>query len=465
MNSEQNLKDAAVADIEFVLSECVRLNELIRHMEPKEVLKYLSETKLSGYLPLPSGGEILCGMQAIQRLHNLAMRTLRHSDVAGTVEAGKVYEALKRLIIPYFRDKDGKPQVTEVEALLSAAIDEVKSARSDATHYVPCRLMFVKRPTEFAVGPVTFRTTDIFHEHMATRFAAYVESGGSPERRDLCAGLVAQAKHYYDSFGWVGEVRILGCDPETSKQRGLLAVTAALDILHLLFGAYHTDRMVVGGPRLAEDRRAHLHLDSDGLLDVSCSSSSISAVGFQDGWDKLFMREDFAFLLSTASKALDPLVNPTIQRPLGVRFVDAASWFGDAVREQSQAARIVKASNALEHLLTTGERGPGITKRLKERAAAVCYDPEGTETFDELANQFGRAYALRSDLVHGSLSPFDPMVEEACESVLRLVQGALCGALAFFQSRNLLDGPFSNVEVANEFSHVIRWAKEVSARK
>lgn len=463
MTSEQSLKDAAVADIEFVLAECVRLHELTRHLEPRELIKYLSETNLSGYLPRPDGSEILCGMDAIRRLRNLATRALKESDAAGTVEAEKVYAALKRRIVPYFLEKDGKPPAGDVESLLFAAIDEAKSARSDATHYVPCRLMFVKKPTEFAVRPITFRTTASFHELMAARYAAYVESGSSPEQRDLCARLLAQAKHYYDGFGWVGEVRIIGCDPETSKQRGLLAVTAALDILHLLFGAYHTGRMAVGGPRLAEDYRAHLHLDAHNVLDVSCSSNSTSAVGFQDGWDRLFEREDLAFLLHTASKAIEPLVDPAIQRPLGVRFVDAASWFGDAVREQSQAARIVKASNALEHLLTTGER-TGITKRLKERAAAVCYDPEGTETFDEIASQFGWTYKLRSDLVHGSLSPFDPEVEGSCGQVLRLVQMALCGALGFFQSRGLLDGPFLNEEVANEFSHLIRWAKEMSAR-
>jgi hypothetical protein len=464
MIPEQNLKDAEVADVEFVLSECIRLNELTRHMEPKELIKYLSQTNVSGYLPLPNGGEILCGMDAIVRLHDLAMRALRESDAAGTVEAEKVYEALKRLFVPYFRDKDGKPQTAEVGALLAAAIDEAKRARSDATHYVPCRLMFVKRPTEFAVGPVTFRTAESFHELMSTRFATYAESGDSPEQRAQCARLLAEAQHYYNGFGWVGEVRILQCDPKTSKQRGLLAVTAALDILHLLFGAYHTDRMVAGGPRLAEDRRAHFHMDADGMLDVSCSSSSTSAVGFQDGWDKVFEREDFAFLLRTASKAIEPLVDPSIKRPLGVRFVDAASWFGDAVREQSQAARIVKASNALEHLLTIGQRSHGITKRLKERAAAVCYDPGGAETFHELAALFGRAYSLRSDLVHGSLSPFDPEVEQACEPVLRLAQRALCSTLAFFQSRNLLDRPIANAELAREFSQLIRWAKGAPRR-
>lgn len=459
MTLQQNINDAAVADIAFVLSECARLHELTRGMKPNEFVKQLSGLDLSASLTLPDGRTIFCGIEALRRLHGLAMDALRESDASGTVDPEKVYRALERLVVQRFIWEQQPPDGASVGLALSTAIEEAKQARSNASHYVPCRLMFVKDPTTFTVGPVTFRATESFHEFMGPRYGAYIESSDSPQQRELCTRLLAQAQHYYDGFGWVGEVRILNCDPATSKKRALLAVTAALDILHLLFGSYHTNRMMVGGPRLADDRRAHLHLDDKGSLDVSCSSSATSAVGFQGGWEKLFNRDDFAFLLHAAGKAIQPLINPSVQCPLGIRFVDAAAWFGDAVREQSDAARVVKASNALEHLLTTGERR-GITKRLSERAGAVCYDPHGEESFDDIARQFVDAYQLRSDLVHGSLSPFDPGVEERCGLSMRLTERALCSALGFFETRGLLDRSLTNEQLAAEFAHLIRWAKD-----
>jgi hypothetical protein len=63
---------------------------------------------------------------------------------------------------------------------------------------------------------------------------------------------------------------------------GKLAVTAALNFIHVIFGAYYTDRMAVGGPRMANDNRAHIVMDEKGAIDISCSGSPTSAVGFHE---------------------------------------------------------------------------------------------------------------------------------------------------------------------------------------
>jgi hypothetical protein len=214
-------------------------------------------------------------------LHRLATAALRESDAAGTIESHGVCRAFESIVVQRFLEEQQNPDDAAVANALSAALEKANLTRSDSSHFVPCQLMFVKDPSVFAVGPVTFRARASFHEIMEPHYAAYIESSDSPEQRELCQLLLTDAKHYYDGFGWIGEVRILNCDPNTSKKRAIFAVTAALDVLHLLFGSYHTNRMMVGGPRLAEDRRAHFHLDSDGSLDVSCSSSSTSAVGFR----------------------------------------------------------------------------------------------------------------------------------------------------------------------------------------
>jgi hypothetical protein len=394
-------------------------------MSPAEFIRRLPLADLSGSLKLASGKSIFCGTEALRRLRHLATRALRESDAAGTVEPETVYAAFEPLLVRSLFDEGQSPDEAQLEGMLLAAIDDAQRTRSDATHFVPCRLMHAKGPDFFTVGPVIFRNRASFSQLMEQHYAAYLESC-TPAQRPHCSSLIDQAKHYYDGFGWIGEVKIRCCDPDTSLQRAFLAVTAALDILHLLFGAYHTERMGVGGPRLADDRRAHLHLDQSGVLDVSCSSNSTSAVGFRDGWEKMLNRGDIIFLLGAASKAIEPIADPSVRRPLGIRFADAAAWYGDAVRDQSRAARIVKASNALEHLVMTGKtKGRNIKTPLSERAAALCCDFDAGETFDEIAGQFVKLYEFRNGLVHGSLSPFDPVVEESCPIFMHMAQRAL----------------------------------------
>jgi hypothetical protein len=456
----QNLTEIANATIGFVLSECLRFDEITKNKNPNEWIEEISRVDLASDLLLTNGRHIMCGKEALVRLYRLATLALRDSDAVGTVEAERVYKALKRLVTLWFIEEQRPHDAAQSEPVLEAALAEARAARLDRTHFVPCRLMFAKTPVAFQIGPVKFQTVASFHEAMQTHYAAYSASEDAPEKQEICELLLSDARHYYDGFGWVAEVRILNCDPATSKKRALLAVTAALDVIHLLFAAYHTSRMTVGGPRMPNDRRAHIHLDDNGSFDVSCSSASTSAVGFEAGWETFLERPDVASLLQIANKTLEPLVNPSVQRPLAIRLVDAAAWFGDAVREQSDAARIVKASNALEHVLTTGERR-GLTKLITQRAAAVCFAVHGEGSFKELLEQFQDFYRLRSDLVHGSLSPFDPEVEERCSLSLQLAGNALCSAFLFFQSQKLLEQSETNEQLAKTFKQLVSWAESV----
>jgi hypothetical protein len=452
MMPNPNPKQAWVADIEFVLSECRRLREHTRHAKPWN----LSKSDLLATLPSPSGiGTILCGADALYRLHGLAIVALKQSGASGTVEPETVFRALKHIVVQRFIKEQRTPDIAQVERALAAAAKEAKRLRSDAVHFIPCRLMDAKDPSTFSVGPVTFRERVSFDQQMQAHYAAYLETGGSPEQIEMGKFLLPHARHYYEGFTWVAEVKILNCDAEISKERAYLAVTAALDCMHLLFGAYHTDRMTVGGPRLAEDRRAHLHLDAKGALQVSCSSSVTSAGGFKDGWGEFLGREDIAFFLR--GKAIEPLVNPAVERPIGMRFVDAAAWFGQAAREMSDAARIVKAVNALERLVMTDER-EGISELLSQRAAAVCHDSANDTLFDDIAAKLKDAYDLRSNLVHGSLSPFAPEVKDNSAITMRLVETALRGGLVFFESEALFDRICTDAQLAKGFQRLIEWA-------
>jgi hypothetical protein len=124
-------KDSAVTDINFVLSECLRLQELIKSTAPGT--SPLSAP--SGGLPSPSGrGEIPCSNEALRRIHDLATTALQDSDAAGTVEPHKVFRALERLVSEHFiRDQHppDQEQIMLALACVSAAfsIDSLTAKR------------------------------------------------------------------------------------------------------------------------------------------------------------------------------------------------------------------------------------------------------------------------------------------------------------------------------------------------
>jgi len=136
--------DATDADIEFVLSECVRFHQLLSAMTPADFLQRLSSADSSAYFTLSNGRQIICGVKALQRLHNLATLTLRRSDASGTVEPDRVYRSLKQMVALRFIEQQFPAYIPEVERVLIAAVEEAKQSRSDAVHFIPCRLIHAK---------------------------------------------------------------------------------------------------------------------------------------------------------------------------------------------------------------------------------------------------------------------------------------------------------------------------------
>jgi hypothetical protein len=455
---------AQIADVEFVLTECVRINKLLTDTPPVE-WKNLPRDELAGSLPHPSGnGDMLCSGQAIRRVWALAEQALKQSDAVGTLETERVHTVLKPILVARFIKEQRAIDEQQVGRALAAAVRQAKRDRSDRVHFIPCRLMYAGDPDTLTVGAVTFVTRAKFNETMASHYEAYVASAKSPTHVEHLEGVLNDARHYYDDFTWVARVNIFNCDRNTSAMRANIAVTAALNFVHVFFGAYHTRRMNVAGPRLDQDRRARLTLDALNRLEVTNSSSATSAVGFTDGWGTFLEGETMALLFEGAAKALEPLVNPAVQRPMGMRLVDAAAWFGDAVREPSAAAQIVKAVTGLETLVMTGEHDD-ITALLSARAAAVAYHSIGDKTFAELETELRRAYDMRSRLTHGSLSPFDPEVGAYAAVCLHLVEQVICAGLELFESHGLIDTSRTTRELAQGFDQLVAWAKAHSAAR
>jgi hypothetical protein len=127
---------------------------------------------------------------------------------------------------------------------------------------------------------------------------------------------------------------------------------------------------------------------------------------------------------------------------------------GDAAREPSPAAQIIKAVTGLEALVMTGEHEE-ISARLAARAAAVAYHPALGKTFTEFEKDLAEAYDIRSCLTHGSLSPFDPEVEDYAPVCLHLTETVICGGLELFEAHGFIDNPRTLKELGHVFDQLV----------
>jgi len=443
---KQNKKDSLVADVAFVLAEVERLQQLIR----SEGLAALPRTDAFHYLPDPGGKglRILCGRAAGERISSLADHAMRAAGIDGQVERKRAAQHLRSVLSQRFLGEERAVTITEVERALAEAGRLAAVTRATRTHFIPCHLLFVQDPPQFAIGPVRFMTRATFRSRLVIPLRT-----SRRELRDY--RLVHELTAYYESFGWVAEVEIPDCDSGTSQARAQEAVTRALDCLHLLIGPGHSRKMRIGGPALRRDGRGSFTLSSEGL-GYQISYPSAGNVGFEAGWFTEFENHpDYGMGLRLCGLALEAAVDPGLKRPLSHRFLDAIHWYGEAVRDSNPAARVVKYMTAIERMLMTEGANKDIASTIADRVAAFCCEAGSRASHDQWRADAQRAYSLRSKLVHGSLSPGSPRIMEDLGTVARVSQFGLIGALTLLGEPGLTDAKASSAKLARFYDEFV----------
>lgn len=454
-----NVKQPWVDAVVFALEECVRFQGMFQDAVQRKEMAGLPKNDLLYELRGSEGLKLICGRAAIQRLREVCADCLRRAKRADSISVDRMLKALKSIVVDRFVTQDIEPSLQSVEKAFAAALRQCVKACGDSRHLIPCQLMFVADPDKFEIGPVTFHNRQAFkpigEALVADNVRAAAEKGHAATSDEVLA--------YYGSFSWVGDVTIRGCDQGIAEDRANLAVTAALDFLHLLFGHYHSRKMVVGGPGLDSDRRGTIEV-RDGATTFSYSVGATSAVGFEEGWAD--MMQDFGSRqwVGSAGRALEAITDPAVRRPLGLRMVDAAAWHGQAVRESSAAAAIVKSVSALERLVAT-EDSADITQIISERSAAIRYNPAIATEFETLLAEMRSIYDLRSRLVHGSLSPFDPEVRSCRAAVLDAVESVLVNGLVLFDQDSLFDRDLGRRDLKAGLEQLVAWARRIDGEK
>jgi hypothetical protein len=463
MDKGPTKKDQMVSNVHFIFEECARFLKAFENRGFKDIDR--NDALFS--IPHPSGqGSMICGRQAYRRLDGLAAQAAQHSGIAGRVNVETVRRPLAQILVDRFINEKRDVNSAQVESALSAAARWAKRKCADRTYLVPCHLMWLQEPYELRIGPVLFKSRRSFRKLMMQKIKEQYDRKAAHEKDKWSRTLMSDCLRYYRSFGWVAEVQIQNCDEETSGELARRAVASALDCLHLVLGQRATYEMRIGGPRLTRDRRAVLTMTIAGVVMPRISIGGPGQVGFREGWSDVLEREDFKRMFTLCGVALEAAVNPDLIRPLSRRFLDAALWFGQAVREESPAASAVKYVTAIERILMTEEKDD-ISRIVSDRLSAVCaYAYEGQQGGRDRADWYSDvrlAYGLRSKLVHGSMSPSSEEVYRGVSLGAKLCEAALLAVLVPWAERGLRDDTVTSRRLAEWFGRVIAAAPPLTA--
>jgi hypothetical protein len=469
----ENLADAAFIAEKIGWFAALSIEEKIEHLKKNRTESFCT-------LPHPELGQITIGQKALERFWAMAKRFLASNpDKKARINFDEFVNALRlEYSIRFITDGRAIDQ-PNVDKLISAAYKRVERKFEELQHFIPVILFMTNTIPAFEVGPVTFlHKSEFFLRHQAELEAergkiakdnlaraaqlvleGYPASSVSTEEtattlgNRLVDGLIETVREHT----WISIVTIPPCDPSVSYEKALFLTKGALNILKLLLGGDYTDRLRTAEDQGHRTKGAKLYRRKNGELEISTSSTPQDNVVGSKWLDQLTTTHGVWFNMAsdvlTASRDLDTAA------PLCVRFVDSLAWYGDAIAERSNAAKIVKFVSAIERLVCTGkEYAVGKAIPLAEIViprAAVFYSQGFGVDVDEARKQFAQIYDWRSGIVHGSISPFDESLRSIAvkaEDATRLI---LLGGLDFFTSLGIGDQSFREKKLKEHYAELV----------
>lgn len=417
MKTQEQAGGTGMSDHDVVEAFQFIMAEFVRHarMSWDELKECIKDEWLCD-LHDRAGRRRTVGRAAFDALSRLSDDALATSTWHRRLDPDRAFKAVTKgfghdFIHPDFKEPSAKGIRRALRRWLAKAAKDCEAR----THFIPCHLG-LDAQEEFVLGPVTFRRREAQMDALSEPFAAFAAKGNVPGGRQMSLDAVAT---YFRTFPEVGVVRVPGCDAPTSERLAAETIQAAVDYVHLMGGASYTDRVRSGGPALEADRRARLTVADDGEVEISWS------IGFEggrlgDGFWKWLKQDVHQGIHQGVGVALSTVADAREPEMLAARFLDGCRWYADAAREPSPAAAAVKYLTGMERLLWTTDK-KGSTRRIAERAAALCFSTE-TWNLRELTDEVERAYGIRSAVVHGRISRDDPKIRRhlrLCETVAR----------------------------------------------
>lgn len=439
-------EEQSIEDVEFIFREVQRF----ALMSPSEVIRHLQENRDDTFATLSriGGGILFCGRAAYDRFNELADRTIKPgSREAKTFDQSDYVRALRASFVEEYIEAGKAVNQSSVKRMETRAKHIASEGLVNVTHHIPCALFYEHEPEVFTVGPVSFTRVEKFLDDLGPAINAYhgssLESfadGLRKRRSDLSTEEVqAEAssfvdmldkkiRSYYLAHDWVASVTIPMCHAALSKSRAERTVDAALDVLRL-FVSSHPERFRRANSPNAPYETSELITDQNGRVHATLRQGGRGAAA-GNGWYAALIK-DADPLWSLFERAIDALRAGEKSDELNQRLLDAINWFGQAVVEPNPAAKVVKYTAALERLTMTRHLKSGIEALIIKRVS-LLNNERIDKTLHQIEKDLGNLYQRRSDLMHGSMSPYSPAVTDVLQAAWDVTRWAILVAAQFF---------------------------------
>lgn len=433
----QKVTNRARRDMAFIFRQLLRFarmttSERKSHYDrnPMDVFRQLPHPDGRGHIPVGDLGWARMGALADLALdldRPLALRINR--ELARSV----VSASFVRLVLQEERQIDQETAAL----LLEDALHTLRRSLVVTEHHIPCVLFPDGEAERFKVGPVTFTRRRRFFNEQRSALRKSVEAGTSAhvdlvsaavekgfpceraytgdESRRLIRRLHAGAIATYRRYPWIASVHVTDCEEEFSRQRAAEAVEMALHVVRVLLGSEPTRKLRVAWAKIDALQTAHLFADAGGVIHASVGRSAMEPVGTKNWYEALIQNN---YYLEVLGSALSPIVNPIDIHHLHQRLLDAIRWFGDAATDSNPSSSIAKYVSAIERLFF-GTFQRDRTKHFARRISRVltyfeCDDDVGE--YEQVLN----VYRMRSELLHGEISPADTSVHKVAHRAAQL---------------------------------------------
>lgn len=440
-------------EIAFVLSEAVRFLRMdIADLRKRSLQDHFSQ------LPHPGGiGHLTIGAVAESRLREIVDVAITRSKFSGRLDAELVLETLKKEIVRRFT-AENEVSVKEADRAVGAAIRHASKSIETLTHLIPCNVTSDTQPASFEIGPVTFRRKEIAIQYVDAALERYKDYHKSLDKSNARTinKLANDARGYYGSFDWIAEVKIPHCGPKSSRAHAQRIVQLSLDCLHLLTGA-HSSKMRMGGQKFQVDIRSTIEI-TDASLPRLSTSIGWNSPSFGQDWLTTITSQGADRLIRKMGIAIQYGADISSPSPLGQRFLDAAAWYGEALRDYFPASRLVKYVTAIERILTT-KNEKNLSETIAARGAAILM-AGGVGTFAKDRERLKHVYDMRSRIVHGSLSPNDRGLLKTLQDAESLSRQIILSSLPFFGAEHLKKRKYSRKSLDSNYANLVIWAKE-----
>lgn len=410
-----------------------------RKMTSKELIAHFNGNRFSSFCRLKThNAEFFYGLEGSKLFLKLGEILVSYRpELKGKVDIDKVVIAVKKSYAHQFIIDGRQIDYIAVKSMLDIAIAELNLAFKKYTHYIPCIIFTHPSPDDFTLGPVKF-----------TRTSAFLSSTLSEKWLDQVDGISLKQRtiNYYKEYPWIASVDVESCDFDASFQIAVYACTTAINTIRVCFGSEVTRMIRLSTEPSDELMSAKIWSSSDGDLECSHSSTFKSPSGPLN-WYEFLNEQDGGRIKAFFGEIIHQACALVDYSELSGRVVDSVNWFGDACREKSTAASIVKYVTAIERLYMASADF-GVKERFISRVSKILSDFE-LSSADNARQDALRVYNLRSTVVHGGISPRSGENTLPTEEAENLARGCILCAEQLYRIIFKIFDPRSAADLEN----------------